>query len=100
MNAHSKFRQTKKWKLFRLRMLKDRNFTCELCGTKRPKGKGFNVHHLCPSQYTLLTPHLFKVLCPSCHDLVERFAIKKDWGVYADMWHKLLDPFIPERCIK
>jgi 5-methylcytosine-specific restriction endonuclease McrA len=91
--AHTKFRQSKKWKAFRTIMLVSNAFTCALCGTV--KKKGLHVHHLNTEDYENLNPADFKVVCPSCHrHVIERFHIKKSWGQYADLWHLLLDKFM------
>lgn len=91
---HIKFRNTKLWKKFRGEVIKERAFTCELCGTV--KKKGMHLHHLHVHAYSQLRKDWFKVICPSCHrHIIERFAIKKSWGKYADIWHKLLDEFMP-----
>jgi hypothetical protein len=101
MNAHTKFRQSKVWALFRIQKLKEVNNTCELCGTqyKGKRTKMLQVHHLDPENYTVLDPKKFKVPCSSCHDLIERFTVKKSWGVYENLWKKLLEPFMAKTTI-
>jgi predicted HNH restriction endonuclease len=91
-----KFRTTKEWKIFRTNMLLFAECTCDLCGTqyKGKRTKMLQVHHLEPENYTALFPDKFKVVCSSCHDLIERFSIKKSWGVYEEKWKALLEPFM------
>ena len=89
------FRQSKRWKEFRVKKLKEVGYACQMCGTERCKGKGLHIHHRKPSDYTLLVLSLFRVLCPSCHKyIVERFAVKKSWGRHADLWHLILDDYM------
>jgi hypothetical protein len=93
---HISFRNSKVWKLFRIQKLKEVNNTCEMCGTKRPKGKGLHIHHLCNESYARLYSPWFKVLCPSCHKyILERFLTKKDWGRYEHFIKAWLADFIP-----
>ena len=98
MNKHTKFRQTADWKKFRLVLIEKCNFACQLCGTTYTgkRKKMLQVHHLLPVRYDWLEPESFKVLCSSCHDLVERFKIKKSWGQYKDKWQDLLKDFMPK----
>ena len=94
-NEHTKFRRSKEWKQFRANILRFREYTCELCGTKRRKGKGLHIHHLFPTDYKWLDGRLFKVVCPACHKyIIERFAIKKSWGKYEQYWILLLEDFM------
>ena len=92
----SRFRSTRKWKLFRLFMIKKNDSSCELCGTKYSgvRKRQLQIHHLCPHDYTNLDPSKFKCLCASCHKLVELFTIKKSWGKHEKLWHLLLDDYI------
>lgn len=65
----NKYRQTKDWKDFRKRILEDRNYTCEICNTK--KKKGLHIHHINESKYGNETDEDVVILCPTCHKLVE-----------------------------
>ena len=107
MNNQTKFRQSKRWKQFRLDMIFRTKCTCELCGTQYGTGKKYTqackqlqVHHLRPLEYDFLRPTLFKVVCSSCHDLIERMAVKKSWGVKWLFWYQLLKDFMPDNSIK
>lgn len=72
----SKYRKTKEWTDFRDSLLKERDYTCEICG-KRSK-KGLNIHHYDEENYTDLQPHKFAVLCRFCHSsLLERKLLSK-----------------------
>lgn len=96
MAGKKAFRQSKVWKQFRLELLVNRDFTCEMCGTKRRKGKGLHIHHLAPEAYARLYAPWFRVLCPSCHKyILERFLTKKDWGRYEHFIKLWLADFIP-----
>lgn len=83
---HSKIKTTirsrVKWKRFRKNLLKECDYTCELCGTKYSgkRRKMLNIHHLDESisNYDNLNKDNYKVLCASCHDLVEKILIKMD----------------------
>lgn len=101
MNKHTEFRRTKVWKKFREKMLKKVDNTCELCGTiySGKRTRQLQVHHLFPEKYELLEEVFFKVICSSCHDLIERFIRKKSWGQYSKSWHELLDKFIKREII-
>jgi len=74
----TKFRSRKLWKDFRLKLITKANFSCELCGTKYAgkRKKMLQVHHLDPANYENLIDENFKCLCSSCHDTVERMAVK------------------------
>lgn len=98
-NLHTQFRSKKKWKLFRQHLLKIHNNTCQLCGAtyKNKRCRQLQAHHLYPQMYDLLLPCLFKLICSGCHDLVERMYVKKDWGQYKELWHQLLDDFLPKK---
>ena len=95
----TKFRQSKAWKQFRLAVIVSVQGCCELCGTqyKGKRLKMLQVHHLNPDDYFNITTGKFAVLCSSCHDLVERMAIKKSWGegYYEKCWYNLLWDFMP-----
>lgn len=95
----TKFRRTVKWKKFRAFLLKERGRVCELCGTIKPQI--IQVHHVHPENYTNLeNPLHFKLLCSGCHDLIERFTIKKTWGIKALLWAKIFEDFIKPEIIK
>jgi 5-methylcytosine-specific restriction endonuclease McrA len=65
----SKYRQTKKWKDFRKRILKERDYTCEICDTR--KKKGMHIHHYDESTYGNETSEDVLVSCSTCHKLIE-----------------------------
>jgi len=95
---HTKFRSTTRWREFRSRLLEERGYRCELCGTK--KKKGLQIHHLDPEHYTDLSPEKFVILDSACHDLVERLAIKLKGSKSKDIpnlekWISLLYNFLP-----
>lgn len=70
------FRRTKQWKEFRDELLKDRDYTCEICGVK--KKRGMSIHHYDPDNYDDLQPHKFAVLCRFCHtSLLERKLLRR-----------------------
>jgi len=94
-----KFRQSKKWKNFRLQFINFKDLTCELCGTvyKGKRCKMLQLHHLDPDNYTDLDRNKFKLICAPCHDLIERMTIKLSWGDRAKEWAELLKDFIPKQ---
>lgn len=93
---HAKFRGTAIWKDFRAKMIMSVGGECELCGTRYTgkRTRQLNVHHIDPVNYYDLTPTNYRVVCSSCHDLIERMLIKKSWGRYTELWHGLLDKFL------
>lgn len=98
-NEHSRFRQSKAWKDFRIQVIQERDCRCEMCGIKK-KSKQLQLHHLFPLAYEDLTPSKFKVLCAGCHDLVEKYARRlhgKKANEIANRanWDALLIPFLP-----
>jgi len=93
---HKKFRSTKVWKEFRLKMLALAGNECQLCGTKYTgkRTKMLHCHHTDPDAYTTLDPTKFRVVCATCHKFViERFVKKNNWGQYSEIWYSLLKPF-------
>ncbi|MCG8453433.1 MAG: HNH endonuclease [Spirochaetales bacterium] len=69
------YRQTKKFKTLRSHLINERGPYCELCGVKRPKGKGLHVHHIDPNAYGNEQPEDLALLCPTCHKhIVERLV--------------------------
>ena len=69
------------------------------CGMKRLP-KRLQIHHLFPSEYEDLSPEKFAVLCPSCHDVVERYSKrlrgkKADEIANKDEWLALYGKFLP-----
>lgn len=61
------YRKSKEWQIFRKRLLEERGCICECCGKKT---KHLECHHICPENYTDLTPSKFALLCHSCHSCV------------------------------
>ena len=93
-----KFRQTKKWKEFREKMIKEVNYTCQLCNTTYvgKRKRLLNIHHLDEENYDDLNPKKFRVLCSTCHrDIVEKLLLRfqtnefKNFYLYK-YWKKLL----------
>jgi 5-methylcytosine-specific restriction endonuclease McrA len=78
MNSKEKtsFRRTEEWKQFRITLIKERNNTCELCGSIKPSSQ-LQVHHINPDDYTNLNKKYFAVLCKSCHKEIERLSKRK-----------------------
>ena len=74
-----KFRAKKVWKEFRVKILKDRNNTCEIGGLK--KNKKMNVHHMDEDNYDDLNPDKFAVLTAAEHKLVERLLSRKNLDI-------------------
>lgn len=61
------FRQTKQWKDFKNKIIKDNCYVkCQDCG-KEINPANIEVHHLRPDLYDCLRPYLFKLLCSECH---------------------------------
>lgn len=101
-NAHSKFRESKEWKMFCILMRTRTDNRCECCGIRHAKGKGLNVHHKNPSEYeNLENTDDFAVLCYSCHREVERLA-KRLAGknaaliIHKEEWLALYGAFLPK----
>jgi predicted HNH restriction endonuclease len=67
-----------------------------MCGSSYAgkRTKMLQIHHLDSINYKDLTPSKFRLVCSSCHDLIERMKVKKSWGQYAELWHGLLDKFM------
>jgi len=65
----NKYRQSRQWKEFRKRILKDRDYTCEVCKIK--KKKGLHIHHFDESAYGREKESDVVLLCSVCHRLVE-----------------------------
>lgn len=65
-----KFRQSRRWQLFKQEMQKQHGNRCVLC--ERKLGKGWNLHHrdMNPDMYEVLEPSRFAPLCKSCHKCV------------------------------
>lgn len=98
-SERTNFLNRKAWKDFRAKILKERKAVCELCGTKT-SGAKLNLHHRFPSEYDLLLPERFKLLCVPCHDTVERMALRlggKDPTPNREAWIALLGPFLPHQ---
>lgn len=101
MNEHTRFRQSKRWKEFRIRILIERDVRCEACG-QRYTGKNkrqLQVHHRKPNAYEHLNSDDFAVLCSMCHKEVEklakRLAGKKAGDILnKDQWMNLLGRFL------
>jgi predicted HNH restriction endonuclease len=98
--VHARFRTTKKWKLFRQELIEKRGPACACCGMKK-KPRYIQAHHLFPNQYEDLTPEKFALLCPSCHDEVERLSKRlrgKNKGTITslDEWMALYGCFLPQ----
>ena len=96
----TKFRTSIKWKLFRQLMIEKAQCRCSCCGVHRSKGRGFNLHHLFPSDYELLIEENFAILCGNCHSAVEllykRLKAKKCTVINKDKWLALYGPFLPK----
>jgi hypothetical protein len=84
----NKFRTTKLWKEFRLKMRKERKVD-GLTGNKLTAR--FNLHHCNPDDYENLTPEMFECLNKESHDIVEAFARKKNWRDCVDNLTRILE---------
>lgn len=99
ITAHSRYRATKEWKVFRASLLLVREHRCACCGIPK-KPKALQLHHLDPKNYTNLDPKMFVFLCSDCHTLVEKMA-KRFRGKNAhtilnpEKWRDLLEAFFP-----
>ena len=95
------FRNSKRWRDFRVSLLKEADYRCELCGGyfRGKKSKNLQIHHLFPEDYESLNPVDFSVLCSTDHKLVERINVKllakKDTLIYKDIWLSLIRRFLP-----
>jgi 5-methylcytosine-specific restriction endonuclease McrA len=75
-----KYRKTKKWTDIRKKVLKDRDYTCEMCGIR--KKNRLHVHHINPEAYGNETLDDLVVLCAMCHKhAIERFLRRKEFDV-------------------
>lgn len=75
----TRFRTTKKWKVFRNKIIEKFDSKCQLCNTKYygKRKKMLNIHHIYgDEEYDNLDEKRVCVLCSSCHDLVEKILIK------------------------
>jgi hypothetical protein len=74
------FRHTKAWKEFRAKVLKDSDYTCKICGRKRP-AKTLDLHHIKDEYYEVPRLESVAVLCSLCHryiSAIERMKVKPD----------------------
>jgi hypothetical protein len=59
-----------------------------------------DVHHKDPEHYNVLNENEFKLLCTSCHELVERMALRLGSKLNAvtnrEAWINLLGDFLPK----
>jgi 5-methylcytosine-specific restriction endonuclease McrA len=70
------FRKSETWKTFSEYLRNKRGNKCEFCGSK---SKRLGVHHLIPGDYNNVSnENDFKVLCFSCHKLIENIGRRKD----------------------
>lgn len=77
----TKFRNTKQWKEFRLKLKRERKIDYI---TQKPLRKGFNCHHkdMNPANYENLNPENFEVLNKNTHKIVHEIFRYKDWRGY------------------
>ncbi len=58
-----------------------------------------NAHHLHPEHYTDLDPAKFRLVCSTCHNIIEIFAVRlqsKNPNIAnKDKWSALLEGFLP-----
>ena len=98
MNGSQKtaFRRTVAWKRFRVALLKARGLKCELCGRKKT-ARQIDVHHLTPAVYDVLEPSRFKLLCTSCHELVEGFVFVQNTMPNREKFMAWAGSFLPRK---
>jgi len=97
------FRQSKVWKDFRAAMIDMNKNKCELCPMVYT-GKRIHMlqcHHLRPEDYYNLDPADFSILCPSDHDLVERWVTMINGANFTppdnfSLWMAVLLPHISQ----
>ena len=85
----TEFRKSKEWKLFRKQILQERGPQCECC---LKKTRAVQLHHIDPANYTVLDPHMFALVCRSCHSCISdlekmkpenRLKLRAEWYVKA-----------------
>lgn len=98
----TRFRGRVKWKRFREKQMSEQNYCCEMCGTRYygRRKRILNVHHLDPANYDDLQEYKFKVLCTTCHDIVENFVMKLSGKNRVNIknlekWMNLLMEYLP-----
>jgi DNA-directed RNA polymerase subunit RPC12/RpoP len=75
-NKKKEFRNSEAWKTFSKNLRNKRGNKCEFCGSK---SKNLGVHHKNPDCYeNISNENDFKVLCFSCHKLIENIGKRKD----------------------
>jgi len=86
----TKFRNTKQWKEFRLKLKRERKIDYI---TQKPLRKGFNCHHkdMNPANYENLNPNNFEVLNKNTHKIVHEIFRYKDWQGYLKRLKKVLE---------
>lgn len=86
----TKFRNTKEWQDFRLKLKEERKLDYI---TQKPLRKGFNCHHkdLKEENYNILTPENFEVLNKNTHKIVHEIFRYKDWRGYLKRLEKVLE---------
>lgn len=65
----NKYRTTKEWKDKRKQYLKEINYTCEICNTR--KKKGLHIHHINEDAYGHEKNEDIIGLCATCHKTIE-----------------------------
>lgn len=78
-----KYRQSKKWKAFRKKLLKEADNKCYISGVKKTgKSKRFlQIHHINPESYGRETSDDVVVLSAAQHKLIENLLKRKDFDI-------------------
>ena len=93
-DAKNKYRRSAEWVQWRKQLLETCwDGKCACCGTKT---KTPQLHHMTPSEYTLLEPERFVFVCRSCHREISRLErIKREnWCKYDTSWVSCYSRFL------
>ena len=79
----TKYRSRKKWKDFRLALIKKHENCCEICGIKKrgKQTKYLQIHHINPESYGHESEEDVAVICSADHQLLERLLRRKEFDI-------------------
>jgi 5-methylcytosine-specific restriction endonuclease McrA len=85
------------WKVFREKILTERNFTCEICSIHHPKAtQKLEVHHKHYNSVGFEIPKDVLCLCRRCHRLVHKLAKIRGKGVLIERLREIVSPYYIE----
>lgn len=82
-NEKIKYRNSKKWKDFRRKLLVSCNYTCQICGIQKrgKKSRYLQIHHINPESYGEESEDDVVVICSADHELIEKLLRRKEFDI-------------------